>query len=60
MMVSKGVYEYFLANACLNLSCNLFLAFNQIIYENAADLVHNQACRLSHDIHAVSHSFILN
>ena len=25
VMVSKGVYEYFLANSCLNLSCECFL-----------------------------------
>ena len=35
--------------------------FRAIKEENVAinrDLVHNQACRLSHDIHVVSHSFI--
>ena len=30
------IYEYFLANSCLNLSCEL-VSFLQIIYENAAD-----------------------
>ena len=37
LTVSKGVYECFLPNSCLNFVMRTCFAFNQIIYENAAD-----------------------
>ena len=39
-------------------ACLTIVAFKEEAIAINRDLVHNQACRLSHDIHAVSHSFI--